>query len=40
MPEQSASDIKRKNSLSSFKNALLTYFRDSLIDIDNFETLL
>ena len=33
-------DIKRKNSLSSFKNALIAYFRDSYIDIDNFEALL
>ena len=40
MREQSASDIKRKNILSSFKNALITYFRDSFIDIDNFEALL
>ena len=33
-------DLKRKNSLSSFKNALITYFRDSYIDIDSFEALL
>ena len=33
-------DIKRKNSLSSFTNALIAYFRDSYIDIDNFEALL
>ena len=33
-------DLKRKNSLSSLKNALITYFRDSYIDIDSFEALL
>ena len=31
-------DLKRKNSLSSFKNALITYFRDSYIDIDRMFT--
>ena len=33
-------DLKRKNGLSSFKNALITYFRDSYIDIDSFAALL
>lgn len=33
-------EIKRRNSLLSFKNALKTYFINSYIDIDNFEILL
>ena len=33
-------EIKRRNSLLSFKNTLKTYFINSYIDINNFEILL